>query len=100
MADEKVKEKKAKKKEPGKVRRWFKDFFSELKKVTWPSFSKVLKQTGIVLLVTICFLLVMMAFDALFGLLYNFLVSGLSEEGATEAVAALSAFVHGGGGLL
>ncbi len=101
MADEKVKEKKEKKrKEPGKVRRWFKDFFSELKKVTWPSFGNVLKQTGIVLLVTICFLLVMMAFDSLFGLLYNFLISGLSDEGTTSAVAALASFVTKGGGLL
>ncbi|MCM1368331.1 MAG: preprotein translocase subunit SecE [Roseburia sp.] len=97
MADEKVKEKKEKKnKEPGKVRRWFKDFFSELKKVTWPSFSKVLKQTGVVLFVTVCFLLVMIAFDSLFGLLYDYLISGLSTEGVT-AFAALSAR---GGGLL
>ncbi len=98
MADEKVKEKKdKKKKEPGRVRRWFKDFFSELKKVTWPSFSKVLKQTGIVLLVTICFLLVMMAFDSLFGWFYrDFLIKGL----ATDSVTAFAALVRGGGGLL
>ena len=99
MADDKVKEKKEKKKkEPGRIRRWFKDFFSELKKVTWPSFSKVLKQTGVVLLVTIIFLLVMMAFDGLFGLFYRgFLVKRLSDGSATAAVAAL---VRGGGGLL
>ena len=98
MADEKVKDKKEKKrKEPGRVRRWFKDFFSELKKVTWPSFGKVLKQTGIVLLVTIVFLLVMMAFDALFGLLWEFLISGLSDEAVTTA---LSLAARGGGGLL
>lgn len=97
MADEKVKEKKEKKnKEPGRVRRWFKDFFSELKKVTWPSFPKVLKQTGVVLFVTVCFLLVMIAFDSLFGLLlYNYLISGLDES--VTAIAALSAC---GGGLL
>lgn len=98
MADEKVKEKKEKKKkEPGRVRRWFKDFFSELKKVTWPSFSKVLKQTGVVLLVTICFLLVMMAFDGLLGLFYReFLVKRLADGSATAAVSAL---LSGGGGL-
>ena len=96
MADEKVKEKKDKKrKEPGKVRRWFKDFFSELKKVTWPSFTKVLKQTGIVLLVTICFLLVMMAFDALLGLAYDGLVGRL---GSLNSVLPLN--ILGGGGLL
>ncbi len=99
MADEQVtKEKKKKKKEPGKARRWFKDFFSELKKVTWPSFGKVVKQTGIVLLVTVCFLLVFIAFDSLFGLLYKYLVSGLTSDG----VQAISAAVRliGGGGLL
>ena len=45
----------------------FKDVFSELKKVSWPSFSKVVKQTGIVLAVVAIFLVVITAFD--FGLL-------------------------------
>lgn len=44
----------------------FKDVFSELKKVSWPSFSKVVKQTGIVLAVVAIFLVVITAFD--FGL--------------------------------
>ncbi len=102
MADEKVtKDKKEKsKKEPGKVRRWFKDFFSELKKVTWPSFSKVLKQTGVVLMVTVCFLLVLMAFDSLFGLLYNYLISGLSEEGVSALASAANGIGILSGGLL
>lgn len=90
----KEKNKGKKRKEPGKVRRWFKDFFSELKKVTWPSFAKVLKQTGTVLLVTLCFLLVMLAFDSLLGYLYNLLLGGLSAESVVfDAIA-------GGGGLL
>ncbi|MCH5155851.1 MAG: preprotein translocase subunit SecE [Clostridiales bacterium] len=89
----KDKNKSKKKKEPGKVRRWFKDFFSELKKVTWPSFSKVLKQTGTVLLVTVCFLLVVLAFDSLLGYLWELLLGGLSEESVV-----LSALVGGGGG--
>lgn len=89
MADEKVKKDK-KKKEPGKVRRWFKDFFSELKKVTWPTFPNVLKQTGIVLLVTVIFLVVMIAFDALFGrLMYVFLVKGLEDPPSANALLAL-----------
>lgn len=100
MAGEKVKDSKEKKnKEPGKVRRWFKDFFSELKKVTWPKFADVLKQTGIVLLVTVCFLLVMMLFDTLFGFLYRYLISGLADP-ETAAQAVLSALKLGGGGLL
>ncbi|MCX4312721.1 MAG: preprotein translocase subunit SecE [Clostridia bacterium] len=99
---EKVKDGKEKKpKEPGKVRRWFKDFFSELKKVTWPKFSEVLKQTGIVLMVTVCFLLVMMLFDTLFGYLYKFLIGGLSSGETAEAVsAAVAMFLRGGGGIL
>ncbi len=43
-----------------------KDVFSELKKVSWPSFLDVLKKTGIVLGVVLIFLIVITAFD--FGL--------------------------------
>ena len=44
-----------------------KDVFSELKKVSWPTFSKVVKKTGIVLVVVLIFLIVITAFD--YGLL-------------------------------
>lgn len=91
----KEKNKGKKRKEPGKVRRWFKDFFSELKKVTWPTFAKVMKQTGTVLLVTLCFLLVVLAFDSLLGYLYEQLLGGLSTESVVY-----SALMSGGGGLL
>ncbi|MDY6368054.1 MAG: preprotein translocase subunit SecE [Clostridia bacterium] len=71
---DKVKEKEAKKvkkdKKPNIFKRmWLKikDVFSELKKVTWPTFPKVVKQTGVVLLVVLVFLVVITAFD--FGLL-------------------------------
>ena len=40
-----------------------KDIFSELKKVSWPTFPKVVKQTGIVLAVVVVFLVVITAFD-------------------------------------
>lgn len=104
MADERVnkngkaseKAKAKKNREPGRIRRWFKDFFSELKKVTWPTFPKVLKQTGIVLMVTLCFLVVMIAFDSLLGFLNERLISGLTEE----SIAAFAALTRGGGGLL
>lgn len=47
-----------------------KDMFSELKKVNWPTFGKVVKETGIVLVVVIIFLVIITAFDAgLFELL-------------------------------
>ena len=44
-----------------------KDVFSELKKVSWPTFPKVLKQTGVVIGVVLVFLVVIGAFD--FGLM-------------------------------
>ena len=43
-----------------------KDIFSELKKVNWPTFAKVVKQTGVVLVVVLAFLVVITTFD--FGL--------------------------------
>lgn len=50
--------------------RWAKTKFSgmasELKKVTWPKFSKVVKQTGVVLAVVLFFLIIVTAID--FGL--------------------------------
>ena len=41
----------------------FKEIFSELKKVTWPEFSKVIKQTGVVLGVVLLFLVCVTLFD-------------------------------------
>ena len=55
----------------GKKRGFFKrlgSFFvkswSELKKVSWPGFSKVVKKTGTVIVVVLAFLVVITAFDA------------------------------------
>ena len=62
--------KKAKEKKPGFFKRLggkIKDIFSELKKVSWPNFKTVVKKTGVVLMVVLCFLVVITAFD--FGLL-------------------------------
>ena len=62
--------KKVKQKKPGFFSRLggkIKDVFSELKKVTWPTFPKVVKNTGVVLVVVLAFLIVITAFD--FGLL-------------------------------
>lgn len=42
----------------------FSGMVSELKKVTWPKFSKVLKQTGIVLAVVLFFLIIVTAIDS------------------------------------
>ena len=47
--------------------RWFKVKFSgmasELKKVTWPKIGTVVKQTGVVLVVVLIFLIVVTGFD-------------------------------------
>ena len=41
----------------------FRKLRSELKKVTWPDFKTVLKQTSVVLVVTLFFLIVIGSFD-------------------------------------
>ena len=65
-----AKKAKVKNKRPGIFKRFgmkMKDVFSELKKVAWPTFPKVVKQTGIVIVVVLAFLVVITAFD--FGLM-------------------------------
>ncbi len=60
------KTKKKDNKKPGffkKIGRWFKETFAELKKVSWPTFGKVLKQTGVVVVVVLIFLIVITGFD-------------------------------------
>lgn len=47
-----------------KIGKGFKGMISELKKVTWPTFGKVMAQTGVVLVVVLFFLVVIGAFDA------------------------------------
>ena len=60
--------KKAKKKDgkPGFFKRIglkFRDVFSELKRVSWPTFPKVVKKTGVVLVVVLAFLVIITTFD-------------------------------------
>lgn len=57
--------------------RKIKEVFSELKKVTWPSFGKVVKTTGVVIAVVVSFLIVFTAIN--FGLseLLNLILSVL-----------------------
>lgn len=62
-----VKKSKKKSGKPGFFKRIglkIKDVFSELKKVSWPSFPKVVKKTGVVLVVVLAFLVVITAFDS------------------------------------
>lgn len=65
--------KKEKVKKAGKARATV----SELKKVTWPTFNKVVKQTIVVLSVTFVFLLVVIGIDQLLYLLYNLLTKNM-----------------------
>lgn len=51
---------------------------SELKKVTWPSFGKVVKTTGIVISVVIIFTVVLFALDRGLSFLYDLLVKAYS----------------------
>ena len=68
---------KAKEKKPGFFRRVgakFREVFSELKRVTWPKFSTVVKTTGVVMVIVFAFLAVTTGVDALLNLLLKLLV--------------------------
>ena len=55
--------------------RKLKEVFSEIKKVTWPSFDKVVKQTGVVVGVVLAFFVVIMLMDLGLGKLLTLLTS-------------------------
>ena len=72
VSKEKVEKKVKKNKKPNIfVRAWgkIKEIFSELKKVTWPSFSTVMKQHGCVLVIVVLVLAVIMLMDLGLGYL-------------------------------
>ena len=61
---------KTKNKKPNLFRRIgakLKETFSELKRVSWPKFTTVLKTTGVVLVIVAAFLAVVTGVDALLG---------------------------------
>ncbi len=66
---------KKKVKEKGKLGKRVKDTAGELKKVSWPDFKSVVKKTGIVFAVVICFALVLWVFDYGLSWLYKLFVS-------------------------
>ena len=68
-----AKKKKDKVKKPNKVAKALKDTGNELKKVSWPKFGTVVKQTGIVLVVVLVFTLVIFGLDRLCSWLTSFL---------------------------
>lgn len=67
----KDKKKKNKVKAPNKIAKALKDTGNELKKVSWPKFLEVVKQTGVVLVVVVVFALVLFGLDQLCALLTN-----------------------------
>lgn len=67
--------KKPKEKKKSRIAAWFREIRSELKKISWPTFRKVLKQTGIVLAVVVFFLVVIFGFDLLLSWLLKLLTT-------------------------
>ena len=61
----KDKKKKDKVKKPNKIAKALKDTGNELKKVSWPGFKQVVKQTGIVLVFVLVFAFVLFGFERL-----------------------------------
>ena len=73
-----VKKTQVKQKKPNifvRMGRKLKEVFSEIKKVSWPSFDKVLKQTGVVVGVVLAFFVVIMLMDLGLGKLLTLLTS-------------------------
>lgn len=74
--DKKVKESKVK---TNKAGRKVKETLSELKKVSWPSFSKIVKQTGVVIGVVVFFTVVLFGIDRLLSWLYEILIRNIGN---------------------
>lgn len=72
-----VSKKKDKKKAPNIFVRFgkkIKEIFSELKRVNWPTFDKIAKSTGVVLVVVLIFIVVVTAIDSGLSALLKLLV--------------------------
>jgi len=61
--------------------RKLKETFSELKRVTWPTFPKVVKNTCVVLVIVLAFLVVVTAINYGLQELFN-LITSISNTGA------------------
>ena len=70
----KDKKKKDKVKKPNKIAKSLKDTGNELKKVSWPGFKQVVKQTGIVLAFVLVFAVVIFGFEQLCSFLFKLLM--------------------------
>ena len=74
--------------EKGKRSR-IKETFAELKKVTWPTFGNTMKETGAVFVVTIFFLIILLAMDQLLSFAHSELVKGMGEINVVSIFAAI-----------
>lgn len=74
MAKSNVSAKKPKEKKKSRIKTWFREIRSELKKISWPSVGEVVAKTGIVLAVVAFFLVVVYAFDSLLAFLFTLLI--------------------------
>ena len=66
-AEESKPKKPAKETKKGKLKEAWRGFKSETKKVVWPSWKQVLKNTGIVVVVVLIFAVIIGALDLTFG---------------------------------
>ncbi len=76
--DKKVEKKKNKDKKPNifvRMGRRIKETFSELKRVTWPTFGKAVKATGVVLVIVLIFTVIVTAVNFGFAELLELLTS-------------------------
>ncbi len=80
-------------KKRGKIASFFKEAFSELKKVSWPSFSTVFKTTLIVLGVVVVFLVVLLAFDLVLSVGHDALllkdINPFKSSNITDVIGAI-----------
>lgn len=97
MAKENNKVNEKKNKRPNvfvRIGRWFKNKFSEmwseLKKVSWPSFGKVVKQTGMVIAVVLFFLVVITLIDTGLSALLHLVVPEVTNSSSSAFVDLLT----------
>ena len=74
LKQDKNKKNKKKAKEVKPRRNYLKEVFSELKKVSWPTFKHTLKQTGTVIVVVAIFMVVVLGIDVFLAWLMSLIV--------------------------
>ncbi len=82
-----------KEKKPGLFKK-IKDSWSELKKVTWPTFGSVVKKTGVVILVVLLFTAVLFGIEYGLGSLYNLLLGWCEVDCGRRIGSKMVCFAH------